>query len=160
MNTSNLAARLRVLEDLEAIRALKARYFLACDRKDLAAMRDCFCSDEVLIDYGSIGTFSRREQLVEVFERLACHAHIAEMHHGVNPCIEIVDAQRARGTWALHYQQIDTQAQRLTRLSGIYDDAYRKDDDGAWRIERTRFVVGSMLALDLPLPPPAAKDNP
>jgi hypothetical protein len=159
MNTPDLAARLRALEDLEAIRRLKARYFLACDRKDPAAMRDCFCSGEVLIDYGPVGTFGRREQLVEVFERLACHAHIVEMHHGANPCIEIVDAQRARGTWALHYQQIDTQAQRLTQLGGLYDDAYRKDDDGAWRIERTRFVVGSTLVLDLPLPPPTPKDD-
>jgi len=144
----DLAARLRVLEDIEAIRRLKARYFLACDRKDPAAMRDCFVPGDLLIDYGPVGTFHRRDALVEVFERLACHPHILEMHHGANPVIDIVDEQHARGTWALHYQQVDTRQRRLTQLGGVYDDEYRKDG-GQWRISRTRFAAASSLVLDL-----------
>lgn len=145
---TDLAARLRVLEDIEAIRRLKARYFLACDRKDVAGMRDCFLPGEVHIDYGVVGTFDRREQLIEVFERLACHAHIVEMHHGANPVIDVIDDGHARGSWALHYQQIDTRGRKLTQLGGTYEDEYRKED-GAWRISRTRFVAGSTLVLDL-----------
>lgn len=144
----DLAARLGALEDLEAIRQLKARYFLACDRKDGAAMRDCFVAGEVLIDYGAIGVFRDRDALVDVFERLAGHAHIVEMHHGVNPRIELLDAQHASASWGLHFQQIDTRAHRLTQLGGVYDDAYRKEG-GVWRIARTRFVVDSTLVLDL-----------
>lgn len=148
ISVSELAARLDALEDLEAIRQLKARYFLACDSKDGAAMRDCFVAGEVLIDYGAIGLFRDRDALVELFERLAGHAHIVEMHHGVNPRIELIDAQHARASWGLHFQQIDTRAHRLTQLGGRYDDAYRKQD-GAWKIARTRFVVDSTLVLDL-----------
>src|ERR1700733_5871009 len=75
-----LEARLRRLEDTEAIRSLKGRYFFCCDRKDPQGVRDCFAPGKVLIDYGRIGVFSDRDQLVDVFERLGCHDHIVEMH--------------------------------------------------------------------------------
>ena len=38
----SLEARVRRLEDADAIRRLKARYFTCCDRKDPEGMRDCF----------------------------------------------------------------------------------------------------------------------
>ncbi|MGH8809465.1 MAG: nuclear transport factor 2 family protein, partial [Noviherbaspirillum sp.] len=66
MTVAALEARVRVLEDLEAIRALKARYFFSCDRKDPEAMRDCFVSGKVLIDYGRIGVFHHRDELVDL----------------------------------------------------------------------------------------------
>ena len=39
-----LEQRLSRLEAIEAIKQLKARYFHACDRKESAAVRDCFWS--------------------------------------------------------------------------------------------------------------------
>ena len=150
MNEStDIAARLRVLEDSEAIRRLKARYLLACDRKDVRAMRDCFADGEVLVDYGAVGIFRHRDALADVFQRLACHDHIVEMHHGMNAQIDIVDEAHARAVWRLHYQQIDTRAHKLVQLAGSYEDEYRRHD-GAWKISGTRFVVESKLALDLP----------
>ncbi|RQR29148.1 nuclear transport factor 2 family protein, partial [Burkholderia sp. Bp9131] len=80
-----MEVRVRRLEDADAIRQLKARYFTCCDRKDPQGMRDCFAPGTVHIDYGRIGTFEHRDALVDVFERLGCHPHIVEMHHGVNP---------------------------------------------------------------------------
>ncbi|HSW20851.1 MAG TPA: nuclear transport factor 2 family protein [Ramlibacter sp.] len=142
------AAQLRTLHDIEAIRRLKASYFAACDGKDAPGMAACFAEGEVLIDYGAVGVFHHRDQLASTFQRLACHPHIVEMHHGANPMIEIVDEHEARGRWSLHYQQIDMQANRLTQLGGRYEDEYRRIA-GAWRISRTRFVVDSTLVLDL-----------
>ena len=140
--------RLRALEDLEAIRALKARYFFCCDQKDPAGMRECFAAGEVLIDYGRVGVFSDRDELIEVFERLGCAQHIVEMHHGVNPQITLIGDGRARGSWGLHYQQINTRDGTLTQLGATYDDEYRKID-GAWKIAGTRCVVTSTLLLNL-----------
>jgi hypothetical protein len=140
--------RLRALEDLEAIRALKARYFFCCDQKDPSGMRECFAAGEVLIDYGRVGVFSDRDKLVEVFERLGCAQHIVEMHHGVNPQITLIGDGRARGSWGLHYQQINTRDGTLTQLGATYDDEYRKID-GAWKIAGTRCVVTSTLLLNL-----------
>ena len=144
----DIGARLRAMEDLEAIRALKARYFHCCDQKDPQGMRECFAPGEVLIDYGSVGVFHERDQLVEVFERLGCVDHIVELHHGVNPQIAITDEHHASARWGLHYQQIDTRMRTLTQLGACYDDSYRKID-GAWKIASTRCVVNSTLVLDL-----------
>lgn len=140
-----LERRLRRIEDIDAIRQLKARYFTCCDRKDPHGMRACFAPGVVRIDYGRIGTFDHRDELVDVFERLACHPHIVEQHHGTNPVIAVLDDAHARGTWGLCYQAIDMQARTLTQLGAYYDDTYRKID-GAWMIAGTRCVVTSTLS--------------
>lgn len=140
--------RLQRLEDLEAIRALKARYLWCCDRKDPQGMRACFVDGPVHIDYGAVGTFDRADALVKVFTEIGCHDHMVELHHGMNPQIEVLDAARARGTWSLHYFLINTQTRGLTQLAGYYEDEYRKVG-GAWKISRTRFVPTSTLALDV-----------
>lgn len=143
-HTETLETRVRRLEDAEAIRCLKARYFTCCDHKDPQGMRACFAPGPVRIDYGRIGVFDDREQLVEVFTRLGCHAHIVEMHHGVNPDIDVLDETHARGTWGLHYQMINTVERTLTQLGARYEDEYRKVD-GVWTISATRCVVTSTL---------------
>lgn len=43
----SLETRVRRLEDADAIRRLKARYFTCCDRKDPQGMRDCFAPGAV-----------------------------------------------------------------------------------------------------------------
>jgi hypothetical protein len=146
-HVESLEARLGRLEDADAIRSLKARYFASCDMKDTEGMRDCFVSGAVRIDYGRIGVFDHRDQLVEIFSQLGCHPHIVEMHHGVNPDITVLDEQNARGKWGLHYQMINTQDKTITQLGAYYDDEYRKVD-GIWKISATRCVVTSTLVVN------------
>jgi hypothetical protein len=145
-HVESLEIRLSRLEDAEAIRSLKAHYFACCDKKDPEGMRDCFVPGTVHIDYGRIGVFDNRDQLVAIFSQLGCHPHIVEMHHGVNPEITVLDAQHARGTWGLHYQMINTQDRTITQLGAYYDDEYRKVD-GLWKITSTRCVVTSTLVV-------------
>ncbi|HSW11992.1 MAG TPA: nuclear transport factor 2 family protein [Solimonas sp.] len=147
MNTADLERRLQKLEDAEAIRTLKARYLVACDRKDTVAMRSCFADGKVHIDYGVVGTFDNADTLVQLFREVGCHPHMVEMHHGANPQVEVLDAERARATWSLHYFLINTQAKSLTQLGGYYEDEYRKLG-GAWKISSTKFIATSTLALD------------
>ena len=144
MNLSDLAASINRIESIEAIRQLKARYFFCCDQKDPEGMRDCFAAGPVTIDYGAIGCFDNRDELVAVFTQMGCHDHIVEMHHGVNPAITIVDADLATGIWGLHYQQIDTLKQTITQLGAHYHDEYRRID-GEWKISATRCTVTSSL---------------
>jgi SnoaL-like domain len=143
-----LEGRLRRLEDIEEIRALKSRYFYCCDRKDPKGMRACFKDGPVYIDYGAVGKFDNADALVKVFTEIGCHDHMVEMHHGVNPQIELLDATRARGTWKLHYFLINTNDRSLTQLGGYYEDEYQVQD-GHWKISRTRFVVSSTLAMSV-----------
>jgi hypothetical protein len=148
MDTSAIERRLQRLEDIESIRALKARYLFCCDRKDPAGMRACFADGPVRIDYGAVGTFDTADALVKLYTEIACHPHMVEMHHGMNPQVEVLDATRARGTWSLHYFLVNTQTQGVTQLAGYYEDEYRKSA-GEWRITATKFIATSTLSLDL-----------
>jgi hypothetical protein len=143
-----LEKRLRRLEDIEEIRALKSRYFHACDRKDPKGMRECFKDGVVYIDYGVVGKFDNADALAKVFKEMGCHDFMVEMHHGVNPLIELIDATRARGHWKLHYFLINTKDKSVTQLGGYYEDEYQVAN-GAWKISRTQFVVTSTLAMDI-----------
>lgn len=148
MDQAALARRLQRLEDTEAIRTLKARYLSCCDRKDPAGMRSCFPDGPVDIDYGVVGRFDSADALVDVFRQIGCHDHMIELHHGMNPQIEVVDDTRAHGTWSLHYFLINSKERTLTQLAGYYEDEYVKAA-GQWKIGKTRFVATSTLVLDI-----------
>jgi hypothetical protein len=148
MQDSDIERRLRRLEDIEAIRQLKARYFFCCDRKDPEGMRACFVDGRMHVDYGAMGTYDNADAIVQIFRDIGCHPHMVEMHHGVNPQIEIIDESSARGSWSLHYFLINTQTKGLTQLGGYYEDGYRKVGE-AWKIASTKFVATSTLALEL-----------
>jgi hypothetical protein len=144
---ATLEQRIARLEAVEAIKQLKASYFQACDDKRPDLVRECFAEGEIDLDYGRIGCFDDREQLVEVFERLACQPHIVEMHHGQNPRVEVLDEFTARGAWGLYYYLIDTRQHVITQLGGRYDDAFVLQA-GQWRICRSHYVVTSSQILD------------
>lgn len=148
MNLDDIAHRVQALEDCEAIRALKSRYLACCDAKDPVGMRACFLDGPVHIDFGAVGIFDNADALVEVFKAIGCHEHMVEMHHGVNPQIELLAHDRASGRWGLHYQLINTREHTLTQLGAYYEDEYRRTSAG-WRIASTRCVVTSMLVLQL-----------
>ena len=143
-----LEERIARLEAIEAIRALKYRYFQACDRKQPDIVRECFCTGKVILDYGRVGSFDNREDMLAVFTELACAGHIVEMHHGQNPQIEILDADNARATWGLYYHMIDTRRELVTQLAGFYDDVYRREE-GQWRIAGSRYEVTSTQIFEL-----------
>jgi hypothetical protein len=145
---ATLEHRIQVLEDIEAIRALKHRYFFACDQKRPAEVLACFAPGEIELDYGRIGRFSRAADMVKVYTELACQPHIVEMHHAQNPQIRVLDATRAEATWGLYYFMINTRDRNVTQLGGYYVDGYRKFD-GEWKIAASTFHVTSTELLDL-----------
>jgi len=140
----DILLRLQRLEDIESIRRLKARYLHACDRKDVEAIRACFASGPIHIDYGVIGVFEQRDAFVQVYQEKACHPHIIDIHHSHNEQIDWHAPDSASATFDLFFYQINTDAGLLTQLGGYYDDNFRKVDRH-WHIVSTRFVVTSTL---------------
>jgi hypothetical protein len=134
----SLEQRIARLEALEAIRQLKHRYLSACDRKDVATIRDCFAEGEVLIDYGPLGTFQQRDSFVALYQELACHARVIDLHHAANPELELLGDDQAEGRWALYYFNLDGESGATRQLGGFYEDRYRCID-GRWRIVATTF---------------------
>ena len=139
-----LLARLQRLEDIDAIRQLKARYLHACDRKDIATIRECFAEGKIHIDYGAIGNFDNREDFLQAYQEKACHPHIIDIHHSHNGQIDWQSEYNASATFDLFFYQIDISSGMLIQLGGYYEDHYEKRD-GQWVIVGTRFNVTSTL---------------
>lgn len=144
----NLAIRIQRLEDIESIRQLKARYFHACDRKDIAAIKSCFGNGKIHIDYGAIGIFDNRDAFLAVYQQMACHPHIIDVHHGQNAQIHWNSEFHATAIWDLFFYQIDKSTNNLTQLAGFYTDKFEKVD-GNWVIVETIFRVSSSLVSNI-----------
>lgn len=145
---SDLESRLQALEDIEAIKRLKYDYLFYSDHKQPEKMRECFAPGEVTIDYGRIGLFKNRDELVAVFDQLACAEHIIEMHHAQNPRVDLLSTSTAKGVFGLYYFMIDSHQNSVTQLGGYYEDEYEKLA-GEWKITATAFKVTSTQIMDV-----------
>jgi hypothetical protein len=150
MSNSNdsVLERLARLEAIEAIKQLKARYLTACDRKDIEAVRSCFPDAPVVLDYGPVGSFNHREQLLDIFQKIACNDHVFDIHLGSNPQIQVIDAEHAKGTWGLYFFQIDAATNKMMQLAGYYDDRYQLLG-GEWKIVESCFQHYSVQMMTL-----------
>ena len=151
---AELERRVRALEDVQAIMALKHRYFRLLDHQDWHGLRECF-TDDVETHYESghyvfSGIDEVMRFLSESLEGLRAGGRFG-IHLGHHPEIELLDESSARGRWTLHAPGLDRGAGRIRRQESFYEDEYRKVD-GAWKISRTgysTFSQGSWPAPDL-----------
>ncbi len=110
---ADLEQRLRALEDINAIRELKARYLRACDRKQPDTMRDCFIEKGAVIEADGFSSFNDREGWVKVFTELAVNnPNVMDTHHGQNPHIVLIGPDSASAVWDLQFTQINLKEQR------------------------------------------------
>lgn len=141
--------------DIEAIKNLKARYFRLMDAKQWPELRELFTVDSRFERDG--GEPLGREQFVEVVRSTL--AGVVSIHRGSMPEIELVDGDRARGTWQFDWVCIDeseaSQPEADMRFGGCgeYREEYRKID-GSWYISWLqttwmRFRPGTMARLAL-----------
>jgi hypothetical protein len=133
----DLRRRIRRLEDIEAIRAVKHRYLNACDQQQPERAASCFAEGEVEIDMGHVGVLKRREEFAQLYRAAGCHPHILDMHQGGNAEIEFVDDDHAKALWSLDYRNINTQEKTVTFLCVKYHDEYARAG-GEWKITKSR----------------------
>jgi uncharacterized protein (TIGR02246 family) len=119
------------MDDVEAIRQLKARYFRLMDTRDWAGMRQVFTDDVVMDTTGAGGRLVvGADEFMDGLQQVLAGA--TTVHHGHMPEIEITSATTATGIWALHDIVIWPTGMRLDGY-GHYHETYRKVD-GEWRI--------------------------
>jgi uncharacterized protein (TIGR02246 family) len=125
------------VDDIEAIRQLKARYFRTMDTKDWAAMRQVF-TDDVVIDTSEAG--GERIEGADAFMAFLQDAIGAAVtvHHGHMPEIDVTSDTTATGIWALNDIIIWPTGMRLDGY-GHYHETYRKVGD-EWRIASSRLT--------------------
>lgn len=128
-----LRTRIRILEDVEAIRRLRNKYFRCLDGRLWDEMAECFANDIDASYFNGELKFSGRNSLVQFF-KLGLTDVLIGMHHGHHPEIEITSETTARGTWGLYNYLIDRKNNRGQRIAGVYQDEYVKED-GQWKIK-------------------------
>lgn len=127
-----LEERIRVLEDIEAIRKLKHRYLRCLDGKLFDEMGDLF-TDDVRTSYfnGEIRTEGKAATLD--FFKMGLIEDLVALHHGHHAEIEITGPTTATGIWGLYNYLIDKKHNRRQRVGGIYHETYVKEN-GRWKI--------------------------
>jgi uncharacterized protein (TIGR02246 family) len=134
------------VDDIEAIKQLKARYFRTMDTKDWAGMRSVF-TDGVVMDLTSSGggvTAGADDFMGFVSETLE---PILTVHHGHMPEIELTSPTTATAVWAMEDMLRWPDGTEMHGY-GHYHETYEKTD-GTWRIAsstltrlRTDFTPG------------------
>lgn len=143
---TTLEQRIQILEDIEAIKQLKARYWFACDQRDAAAIKDTFVNNDLLIDFGFIGQFTDIDEFLELFLSMTDKPSHIDLHHGLAPEISIDSESQASGRWRMQFQLIETETQVAQFMGGYYEDEYRKEN-GDWKIATTKYNLTFNLML-------------
>lgn len=128
------------MDDLQSIREveqLKYRYVRAIDAKDWDLLRSTLEPD-ITATYGERLYFDDSESLVR-YLRDNLGPTMITLHQVHHPEI-VVDGDTATGRWSLQDRVIMTEYRLLLDGASLYEDRYRRGDDGEWRIAETGYV--------------------
>jgi uncharacterized protein (TIGR02246 family) len=125
------------MDDMEAIKQLKARYFRTMDTKDWDTMRQVFTDDVVMDTTDSGGDVVTGADHFLAFLRQALDA-VVTVHHGHTPEIELTSASSASGIWAMEDMLRWPDGSELHGY-GHYHETYEKGD-GVWRIKSSTLI--------------------
>lgn len=142
MDMEALAARITRLEDLEAIKQLKARYCEICDDDhNPDRITGIFTEDGVWEGRG-IGRAEGHAEIRALFERFQKAIRFSQ-HMTMNPQIE-VEGETGRGTWYFFGPFTMEESGQAMWQACRYHEEYQKVD-GQWLIRRLT-IRGPRLA--------------
>ena len=136
---AELDRRLRRLEDVEAIKQLKYRYWRHLDLKQWDALAQCFADDATVCYSSGKYEFAGVSAIMKFLsESLGAARGSVTIHQGHHPEIELLSATRARGTWALYNYMFNIKQNRGIRIGAYYEDEYVKLD-GTWKFQHIGY---------------------
>jgi SnoaL-like domain len=136
MTELTLDRRLAELEDLEAIRRLKADYCLQSDRGYSGAGDDPSAVAALFDERGQWGSAQGSDAIRELFRQFQVELPFA-MHYALNPAVTL-DVDRAQATWHGLIAATTSTGEGLW-IGGLYHDQFVRTGRG-WRFRRLDFV--------------------
>lgn len=134
------------MDDLEAIKQLKARYFRTLDTKDWEGMRDVFADDVVVDTTASGGDVVEGGDAFVALLRAALK-DVVTVHHGHMPEIELQSDTTAKGIWSMQ-DILEWPNGRKMYGYGHYHETYERVAED-WRIKTLKLT---RLRVDLSEP--------
>ncbi len=140
LSLEELAARIRRLEDIEALKQLKARYARGCDPTHKVDFLMSLFTEDAVFDVGKqYGRYEGKPAIRKFLEGADAIIPWA-LHNVIAPVIEVSDDGRtAKGNWYLlelatmpHPQTGSPQA---VWIAGTYEDDFVKQD-GQWKLKQ------------------------
>ncbi len=138
MDMAELENRITRLEDIEAIKQLKARYCEICDdRHNPDRITSLFAEDGIWEsdDFGKAKGHDAIRELFVGFQKMFSFSQ----HNITNPIIEI-NGNRATAIWYLMGPWTHTDNDKEIWMTARYDDDYVKID-GVWKYQHLRAAV-------------------
>jgi hypothetical protein len=128
------------VDDIEAIKQLKARYFRFIDTKQWSQLREVF-TPNVHIDVSGEGggVYHGVDDFLAMLEPTL--RDVVTVHHGHTPEIELTSPDTATGIWAMEDMLRFPEGGPIAELHGYghYHETYVKQD-GEWRIASLELV--------------------
>ena len=157
------------MDDIEAIKQLKARYFRLMDTKDWDGYRQLFTPDVVVdVSNDGAGVFEGVDAFMDML--IPTLTNVVTVHHGHMPEIELTSATTATGVWSMedynlwedgtqnhgygHYRETYSKAGGRWRIQTMRL-SYLRIDRGTW--ERPTYVAGAGNLSHLHGPNPAGR---
>lgn len=125
--------------EIARIERLKYRYLRCLDLKRWEELTDCFCADASAAYSDGKYSFQGRDAILGFLRQSMGADSFHSSHRVHHPEIDLLSADEASGIWALDDVVIETRWQITIRGSAYYEDRYRKEADGAWRIAHTGY---------------------
>ena len=146
MSLEEIERRLGVLEDIQEIKRLKARYCVFCDNSyDADGLASLFAENGVMDD-GWRGGAKGREDIRNFFIKAGPRVPFAR-HMVMNPMIEVA-GDEAKGTWYLFEACTYLEGNRAVWGSARYDEEYARVD-GEWKFKSIRLNAFFWAPFDL-----------
>src|SRR5690242_12630202 len=125
------------MDDIEAIKQLKARYFRTMDTKDWDGMRAVFTDDLVVNTTSSGGgVVTGADEFMKFLRSMI--GDVVTVHHGHMPEIELTSPTSATGVWSMEDMLRWPNGTEMHGY-GHYHETYEKRE-GTWRIKTTTLT--------------------